>query len=261
MTDRRRRLPQYSHGVGYLQSRSWGQVKRIWRNEFPKEVQHHRVAILEKAWMSLILLLDCVSLCDTMKWVFFPDCSARSMHRHYRRCFVDIYALFIGIGLPVAFLVAGWTHGPLLFVAGYLVAEMFVSTMKVLFVNVYDKGKRPHSPSRSVVLLMMGYVTVILAFALFYKACSSVVDSGGNPVTNSGAMVYFSLITIATVGYGDLHPSAGSAAVWLASLEVAIGIIMIVVLLTRFLGLTGAAWSRDNGGYAGDEDESPSEGK
>jgi hypothetical protein len=101
----------------------------------------------------------------------------------------------------------------------------------------------------------MGYATVILVFALFYKDSSSIVDSNETVIADSGDMAYFSLITIATVGYGDLHPKAGSAAIWLVSLEVAIGIIMIVVLLTRFLGLSIEAWktNKDGKGRRGQE--------
>lgn len=247
MTYKRRPVPRRFHGVGYLHRRNWDQVKDVWQRKFPSEQQQKSVTFFEKVWMIVILLLDCLSICNMMKWIFFPFRKVKSKHPHYRRCFVDIYALFLGIGLPVAFLIAGWTHWFLLCVAAYLVAEMFVSTMKVQFVNVYDPTNHPHSPSRSVVLLLMGYVTVILTFALFYKASSSVVDSWGNPVTNSSTMVYFSLMTIATVGYGDLHPIAGSAAMWLVSLEIAIGITMIVVLLARFLGISVETWEKGRG--------------
>lgn len=157
---------------------------------------------------------------------------------------MDWYALFGGLGIPAVVLFAEWRHWIPISIVAYLLVEMLVCTVKVQFIDCYDRYNRPHSPSRSVVLLLMGYGTAVLAFAVFFAASEGVFESSSPnvAVTKPGSMLYFSLITIATVGYGDLHPKLDTLAMWLVIFEVVIGIVMIVVLLTRFLGLSIEAW-------------------
>ncbi len=224
----------------YHQRINLGRVRDIWNEKFPSKECYKPLTILEKTWMSAILIIECMSLCHWLKWMVFPmqdeDSQQPKNNRHRRRCFVDFYAL---ASLLFVFVVLwrGWTHPILVFIVACLVLEMFVATAKVQFVHVYDPDSQPKSPPRSIVLLLFGYATVTLAFALFYKCLECIIDNCGNVVLDSGRLFYFSLMTIATVGYGDLRPSTIGFGIWLCDLEVVSGIFLIVVLLARFIGL------------------------
>ncbi len=210
---------------------------------FPPNPEQRPLTGLELLWIRAIIYLSYPSLCNMFRWIRSPGHDSNA--QHCRRGFLDFYALLAGIGIPLWFLVAGWTCRPCWLIALYLTAEMLVSTLRVQFVNVYEASARPHSPSRSVVLLLMGYGTVILTFALFYRASGTIIGTCGQPVRDPLSMLYFSFVTITTVGYGDLHPQPGSLGVWLVCLEIFIGILMIVVLLARFLTLGIENWQRE----------------
>lgn len=218
----------------YHQKTNFGRVREIWAGKFPIEERYKPLTILEKLWMSTILIIECVSLCQWFKWVVFPTRGEDRDNRHcWRRCVVDFYALASPIFVFVV-LWRGWTHWILAYFVAYLVLEMFFSTVSVQFVDVYDPDDQPKSLSRSIVLLLFGYETVTLSFALFYKCLGCIVDDCGKVVLDSGRLFYFSLMTIATVGYGDLRPFKSF---WLCDLEVTLGILLVAVLLARFIGL------------------------
>jgi hypothetical protein len=71
------------------------------------------------------------------------------------------------------------------------------------------------------------YLLVVLVFSCtefaFHAAGHDLIfDTAGNPVSHFGDAVYFNLVTILTVGYGDLHP--GSYGKILAVVEALIGV-------------------------------------
>jgi hypothetical protein len=51
-----------------------------------------------------------------------------------------------------------------------------------------------------------------------------------------GSMVYFSFVTLTTLGYGDIHPKSEAARV-LAMLEAVLGQLYLVILVARMVGL------------------------
>ncbi len=55
-------------------------------------------------------------------------------------------------------------------------------------------------------LAMRSYVELILAYALIYRAVSETVG-GFSPPLDMLSSIYFSGVTIATIGYGDIHPT------------------------------------------------------
>jgi hypothetical protein len=226
---------QVCYWLLYHQKTNWRKVREIWNGKFPRTECYKPLTVLEKIWMSAILIIEWLSLCQWLKWVFFPmqDKDSQPDNHHRRRCFVDFYAL-VSLLFVFVVLCKGWTHSTFAFVVAYLVSEMLVATVTVQLVDVYDQDNQAKSLSRSIVLLLFGYVTVTLAFAVFYRCWGCIVDDCG-VVSDSGRLFYFSLMTIATVGYGDLHPFKSF---WLCDLEVALGIVLVVVLLARFIALS-----------------------
>jgi len=230
--------PEQWLGLFFLQRWYVWKMRNIYHGRFPAKQWSSPVTWFEKRWMLLLVSLDFCSVGSSLKWTVFYRRPGSPFEDNRRRGFIDAYVI-CKLTLLSVFLCWGCTHWAIITVAVYFILEMMGSTLTVLFVNSYDAKGQPSSPNRSVVLALMGYVTVILGFALFYKASQAVITDGPHPsvVLDSANMVYFSLVTITTVGYGELRPKAGSAAVWLASTEVAIGLIIVVILLTRFLAL------------------------
>lgn len=130
------------------------------------------------------------------------------------------------IAVPKQFLFAFWVF-PIGF---YRLLDIWCQRMRSVFVDPYFYRKTGHliDPSRSFVWAAINYAEIIFIFALFYKylPCGSFNRNLDN--LNS---IYFSFITITTVGFGDIYPSYDVVfAKILVGLEVVIGISFIIVV-------------------------------
>jgi voltage-gated potassium channel Kch len=87
------------------------------------------------------------------------------------------------------------------------------------------------------------YLLLGLLWATIYLAIDSFspgsIQMGGNPADRQTELLYFSLITLSTVGYGDIVPITGTARI-LTALEGVTGVLYIVItvalLVSRFRG-------------------------
>lgn len=90
------------------------------------------------------------------------------------------------------------------------------------------------------------YLLMAAAFADIYLlveqiaphsfGCSSALCPNGDSVFRSGTHLYYSLITMATVGYGDITPVQPVAAM-IAALEAIIGQMYVGIVIARLVGL------------------------
>lgn len=98
------------------------------------------------------------------------------------------------------------------------------------------------------------YLLAAIAFAFVYEAIElcqpgsfSGLPEGAGPLALGDALLYFSLVSLTTVGYGDITP-VSSLARPLAVLEGAFGALYLAVVVARLVGLHIAS------GLSGDED-------
>ena len=95
------------------------------------------------------------------------------------------------------------------------------------------------SPAHAMILTFLAYLHVLIAFSVLYLAESCWL---GDPFKSSPGLwvnpvdaLYFSTVTITTVGYGDLSPER-----WLGKLlvilEIFVGLILVVVAFQTVLG-------------------------
>jgi hypothetical protein len=83
-------------------------------------------------------------------------------------------------------------------------------------------------------LLGLFWTTLYLAIDAFYPGS---IQIGSNPAEHETNLLYFSLITLSTIGYGDIVPLSGEARI-LAALEGITGVLYIAItvalLVSRF---------------------------
>ena len=88
---------------------------------------------------------------------------------------------------------------------------------------------------------MFGYFLLVVGWALFFDAMETwspgafALAADGDPFTE---LLYFSLVTITTLGYGDISPVAPFARIS-AGLEAATGTLYIAILIARIVGALG----------------------
>lgn len=83
------------------------------------------------------------------------------------------------------------------------------------------------------------YLLIAIAFCLMFLYIDGATDGGffeGSPLAPSHDFMYFSLVSITTVGYGDLTP-AGPLPQLLATSEAVIGQVYLVTFVAMLVGL------------------------
>lgn len=121
---------------------------------------------------------------------------------------------------------------------GLALLDLYLHLFGILFLA---RLPAPPAPSRrSLLLLGINFVDVVLSFALLYAHHSVIRSSSGETITAPGALVFFSLVTAATVGFGDLVPQAGLGR-GLVSLQIAASVVFLSVFISKAVGRVHAS--------------------
>jgi hypothetical protein len=97
-------------------------------------------------------------------------------------------------------------------------------------------------------LAAVGFAYLYEILELFQPGSFSGIPDGASPQELGDALLYFSLVSLTTVGYGDIVPASGLARP-LAVFEGVFGTLYLAVMIARLVGLHIAAGLRgeDNG--------------
>ena len=98
-------------------------------------------------------------------------------------------------------------------------------------------GSHDSSPD-GLIGAIFGYFLIAVAWSLLYWRLETLHPGSFRFAAGGGhdiQLLYFSLITITTVGYGDILPVTPIARVW-AALEAAAGTLYIAILIGRIVG-------------------------
>ena len=88
-------------------------------------------------------------------------------------------------------------------------------------------GRHSIHPARSLVLAIFNYAEVTFAFAILYLYCRCL----NVPAPTATQAVYFSLVTAATVGFGDIHPCT-TRGHYLVVSQIAVFIVFVVFVIS-----------------------------
>ena len=100
--------------------------------------------------------------------------------------------------------------------------------------ETYDR----HSYRRSLVLAILNYAEILLWFAAVYLVLA--YDFAGKPEhippNTSGLALYYSVITMSTLGYGDITP-ASPLTYALATVQPLIGLFFVLIIFSHLVNL------------------------
>ncbi len=135
--------------------------------------------------------------------IFFPGIYLEYLNRrsayHQRKIKGELYVIFKTV-MPFAILYFGlWDYTWLFVFNIYLLVETYVYIFHKIFLPEHNTGK---TFNRSLILLFFNFVEVIGSYGVIYAAGNYLNE----PIKNMTEALYFSLITGATVGYGDVYP-------------------------------------------------------
>ncbi|SKB28095.1 ion channel [Daejeonella lutea] len=135
--------------------------------------------------------------------IFFPGVYLDYVHRkssyHRRKITGELYVIF-KTAMPFVMLYFKLWNIPWLFALNiYLLIETYVYIFHKIFLPEHNSNR---NFNRSLILLFFNFTEVIGSYAVIYAAGTYF----NQPVKTITEALYFSLITGATVGYGDVFP-------------------------------------------------------
>ena len=116
----------------------------------------------------------------------------------------------------------GWKAIIILFTVG-LLADILLINTAIAFV-----ARSPTDPLRAVILTIFAVSQVVVAFAVLYRA----MTESFNRCLDFFLSLYFSFVTITTLGYGDVHPKPEAwGAQLLVIFELVVGLYFLTVII------------------------------
>jgi hypothetical protein len=168
-------------------------VKRIWTNEHYNDFGIERLIRLTLAVLLFI----------------FPGLYIRDIFGRFgllsRKIGVEVYVI-LKLFLPIIFFELHWTTNVFVaIISGYLAIETVIYLASLIFLS--NEFTNPISYKRSLVTLFINYIEICLNYAVIYWYCNFAIPNFFNEKLTDGIQaVYFSFVTSATVGYGDIFP-------------------------------------------------------
>ena len=128
---------------------------------------------------------------------------------------------------------------------GLRVFEVVTYNLAVLFVHpVGTDSFALRSFRRSVVLALHNYCEVFFWFAAVYHHAAGHFGDKATIVGSPDGSLYYSIVTMATVGYGDITPQDAFTR-WIAVAHIAVSIFLTLVVLACFVSLLPTPQSLD----------------
>ena len=169
----------------------WLNVKRIWNNEHNNDFGLERIIRL---FLALSLFI-------------FPGIYVRDFFGRFgllgRKLGVEFYVITKLI-LPIIFFKLDLTNNLFItIISAIMIIETVIYLTTLIFLS--NEFAKPISYRRSLTSVFINYIQICLDYAVIYSYCnSSIPNFFNNKLTTDIQEIYFSFVTSATVGYGDI---------------------------------------------------------
>jgi hypothetical protein len=198
----------------------------IWKGRYPLKQKKISLSILEKISMTLIIFVRSLSLVNFGNFLRSYKASSEFSEFYVLGWLILSIWLLWNPFLPALFLYL---------IIGYRLIDGLNYRLSIIFVDRYQPSWGLRSLNRSLILLLLNYCEIIFGFAILYLNSSSIGYSSTTQVIQKPAeALYFSVVTITTLGYGDMRPIT-SVGRGLALLEPLFGFILVALVIGVFL--------------------------
>ena len=150
----------------------------------------------------------------------------------YREVFYLAQVLFLVAALKWEWHSVTWVA----LLSGYFIFAVMQSLLGITFAW----GRYSIDPFRNFVLALISYAQVTLAFAVLYLHCNCLLmplpdGASLRPIVGVRDAIYFSMVTAATVGYGEIAPqeSGRVLVIWQITVSVLFALFLLTVLSSR----------------------------
>lgn len=116
------------------------------------------------------------------------------------------------------------------YLVAWLLADVFINLAGYIFLRNF--WQNPYSWNRSVLLILINFIEYTAWFACLYLSNEYLLFES-KTVTSAIDATYFSIVTAATVGYGEITPAAGGR--WLVTLEIVCSLFYMATVVSYFV--------------------------
>lgn len=174
--------------------------------------------------------------------LFFPELYLEHIFGKHglvvQKSWIELY-MMVKVLFPLALLYFDMAAQPVcLFLNIYFLIETFM----VIFNRIYvGEQFNIQNPKRILLILFLNFIEVVLSFGVLYASGNYLNE----PFTNHIETIYFSLMTSATVGYGDIHPITATGKI-ITMVQVLSSLTFLVLFFNFFTGSAGKKYRPDN---------------
>jgi len=163
-------------------------LKLIWENE------NYNDTGLERIFRLFLIVIQFV-----FPGIYISEIFARK-GLTYKNLAIELY-LLIKLLFPILVFICHGKHNPVLLgLSIYFVSETITYVASLVFTS--DLNYETRSPNRVILLLFLNYIEISFQFSVLYAGFDMLSSSAVTAID----FIYFSLITSASIGFGDIHP-------------------------------------------------------
>lgn len=122
-----------------------------------------------------------------------------------------------------------WWEIVILIYAGIRILEIIINQFIILLFGFILGGYK-----RIVILVINNALEIIIWFAIFYRNFDYLFQSKYIQLNTFLGSIYYSIVTMSTLGYGDIIPK-NHYALYIIIPQMLIGIFIAIVILTKFI--------------------------
>lgn len=226
-------------------------LRDIWTGAYPSpDSPQPRPLLVERLVMTVLVALRLLSI---SRFMHLPHSNKT------KSLLAEVYVLaWLSLLLVLLFEYSSIGRPATVVIVSYRLVDALAYRLCILFVDRYRPRWGLHSLNRTLLLLLLNYFELAIGFAVLYLAMGAItLDGQAVPITEPGRALYFSIITLSTLGFGDIVPLA-SPGMLLSALEVLAGFILVVLVIGAFLtGLRDIRSLKVLGSESGEKAEGP----
>lgn len=154
--------------------------------------------------------------------------------RHLRLSWVYVLLLFSSLLIIAVIILLHCPYYLYILIFVYRLSDIFSAQLGIIFIDKL-KGGKIRSLGRSLLLIGINYFEIIIAFAIMYIVTHSIrYTNCANIIKNPLDALYFSAVTITTLGCGSMEPIPFSGGRVFVGLELFCGLTIIVLVIGAF---------------------------
>jgi hypothetical protein len=219
--------------VGLIFMENWAQLLLVWKDAFPVECPR-KWSLLEKLACTVVVDVSTFSLGNVKQLVRkqFPG----------SRLFMDLYVITWLVVLILILNTGLWLgRTAAVLIAAYRIVDIVNYRLLFLLLKSETKPWATDVIRRSVVIAFTNFIEVVIAFATIYLQTGSIVqDSSKLALSNPTDALYFSSVTMTTLGYGDFLPTDATGR-WLVMAQISTTIVFLIFLLPALVSVFSPA--------------------